>query len=113
MCSEPVTRTPASGLSAAYFLRMAIRPGISYSATEISLRPQSASDRSATLYSVAIRFSVAVAMKNLGGDRHIDRSGYVDILEIIGHDVNCQIAPGPLRSKPYPDPAPARPGGTL
>src|SRR5689334_16022971 len=51
MCSEPVTRTPLSGLAAAYFLRIDIRPGISCSAMSISLRPQSASDRSATLKS--------------------------------------------------------------
>ncbi len=49
MCSEPVMRTSASGVSFAYFRRMAIRPGISCSAMEISLRPHSASDRSATL----------------------------------------------------------------
>ena len=49
MCSEPVMRTPASGFCAAYLLRMAIRPGISCSAMAISLRPQSASDMSATL----------------------------------------------------------------
>jgi hypothetical protein len=49
MCSEPVTRTPASGFSAAYLLRIDIRPGISCSAMVISLRPQSASDMSATL----------------------------------------------------------------
>src|SRR5438105_3352979 len=51
MCSEPVTRTPLSGLVAAYFLRIDIKPGISCSAISISLRPQSASDRSATLKS--------------------------------------------------------------
>ncbi len=51
MCSEPVTRTPLSGLAAAYFWRIDIRPGISCSAMSISLRPQSASDRSATLKS--------------------------------------------------------------
>jgi hypothetical protein len=60
MWSEPVTRTPASGFSCAYFRRMAIRPGISCSAMEISLRPHSASERSATLKSVT--FSVAVPM---------------------------------------------------
>ena len=49
MCSEPVTRTPLSGLAAAYFLRIDIRPGISCSAMSISLRPQSARERSATL----------------------------------------------------------------
>jgi hypothetical protein len=42
MCSEPVMRTPASGLLAPYFLRMDIRPGISCSAMVISLRPHSA-----------------------------------------------------------------------
>ncbi len=51
MCSDPVTRTPFSGFSAAYFLRIDIRPGISCSAISISLRPQSASDMSATLKS--------------------------------------------------------------
>ena len=49
MCSEPVMRTPASGLAAAYLLRIDISPGISCSAMVISLRPQSASDMSATL----------------------------------------------------------------
>ena len=39
----------SSGFSFAYLRRMAIRPGISCSATEISLRPQSARDMSATL----------------------------------------------------------------
>ena len=49
MCSEPVTRTPASGFDGAYLARMDIRPGISCSAMVISLRPQSASEMSATL----------------------------------------------------------------
>src|SRR6202789_1339386 len=49
MCREPVMRTPASGLSLAYLRRMDINPGISCSAMEISLRPQSARERSATL----------------------------------------------------------------
>jgi hypothetical protein len=63
MCSEPVTRTPSSGLSFAYLRRIAIRPGISNSAMEISLRPQSASVRSATLKSVAVWFKVVVPIK--------------------------------------------------
>src|SRR5580692_3671375 len=63
MCSDPVTRTPESGFSTAYLRRMAIRPGISYSAMEISLRPQSARERSATLKSVW--FSVAVPMADV------------------------------------------------
>ena len=49
MCSEPVTRTPLSGCVAACLRRIAISPGISCSAMSISLRPQSASEMSATL----------------------------------------------------------------
>ena len=48
MCSEPVMRAPLSGWLAANSWRIAIRPGISVSAIAISLRPQAASDRSAT-----------------------------------------------------------------
>jgi len=48
MCSEPVMRAPLSGRLAAYSSRIAMRPGISVSAIAISLRPQSASARSAT-----------------------------------------------------------------
>jgi len=33
MCSEPVMRTPCSGFNGPYFLRMAMRPGISCSET--------------------------------------------------------------------------------
>ncbi len=49
MCSEPVMRAPLSGWLSANSARVAIRPGISCSARVISLRPNSASDRSATL----------------------------------------------------------------
>src|SRR3984957_12552817 len=49
MCSDPVTRAPRSGCASAYSSRTAISPGISCSASLISLRPKSASDRSATL----------------------------------------------------------------
>ena len=49
MCSDPITRTPLSGLSGPYSRRTAIRPGISCSEISISLRPHSASDMSATL----------------------------------------------------------------
>ncbi|CAM5684882.1 hypothetical protein SVIOM342S_00878 [Streptomyces violaceorubidus] len=51
MCREPVTRAPASGWVSAYSLRIAIRPGISCSARVISLRPNAARERSATLKS--------------------------------------------------------------
>ncbi len=49
MCSEPAIFAPASGLLSPYCLRIAIRPGISCSASRISLRPNSARPRSATL----------------------------------------------------------------
>ena len=49
MCSEPAMRAPASGRLGPNSSRSAIRPGISCSASRISLRPNSASERSATL----------------------------------------------------------------
>ena len=49
MCRDPVTRAPANGWEAANSARMAMRPGISCSASSISLRPKAASERSATL----------------------------------------------------------------
>src|SRR6516162_9068001 len=57
-------RAPRSGCVGANSSRIAMRPGISVSAIAISLRPKSASDRSATLKSPAGRsdrvgFSVA------------------------------------------------------
>src|SRR3954463_14932281 len=58
--SDPVTRTPASGLPGAYFSRIAINPGISFSAMEISLRPQSASVMSRTLKSCFVIWVVVV-----------------------------------------------------
>src|SRR5215203_5310884 len=48
MCSEPEMRAPASGLVAPNSARRARSPGISCSASNISLRPNGASDRSAT-----------------------------------------------------------------
>ena len=51
MWSEPVMRAPASGLESVNSARSAIRPGISTSASSISLRPHGASVRSATLKS--------------------------------------------------------------
>ena len=51
MWSEPVIRAPASGWVAANSSRIVIRPGISCSASWISLRPSSAEEMSATLKS--------------------------------------------------------------
>ena len=39
MCSEPVMRAPLSGCASAYSARVDMRPGISCSASSISLRP--------------------------------------------------------------------------
>jgi hypothetical protein len=49
MCSDPVMRAPFSGCVLANSSRIAIRPGISVSAMRISLRPQAARARSATM----------------------------------------------------------------
>ena len=49
MCSEPVMRAPASGWAAPNSRRSDMRPGISCSASSISLRPNSARPMSATL----------------------------------------------------------------
>ena len=53
-------RTPASGLSGAYFSRMDMSPGISFSAMVISLRPHSARERSRTLKSEEGKFWVNI-----------------------------------------------------
>src|ERR1017187_7953418 len=65
MCSEPVTRTPASGFAAAYLFRIDTNPGISCSAIAISFRPQSASDMSATLYASSAISRVELAIQIL------------------------------------------------
>ena len=48
MCSEPVMRAPLSGCFAPNSARVAMRPGISCSASSISLRPKSANVMSLT-----------------------------------------------------------------
>src|SRR5271157_584272 len=106
ICSEPVMRTPSSGLSLAYLRRMAIRPGISNSAMEISLRPQSASARSATLKSTAVWFKVVVPMMNTLVSRNLDTL----ILEYFSHGVNPQVPAPRGRSNPRPAAALARTG---
>jgi hypothetical protein len=50
MCRLPVIFSPARGRRGPCWRRIAISPGISFSARPISLRPQSASARSATLW---------------------------------------------------------------
>ena len=60
MCSEPMMRAPLSGWLSPYSSRMAMRPGISCSASVISLRPNSAREMSATLKSWRVVVSVTV-----------------------------------------------------
>src|SRR6476659_5504763 len=72
--SDPVILTPANGFSGAYFSRIAMRPGISFSAIEISLRPQSARARSRTLKSDVLLI-VAVVIGVVGWQ--IDRVRYL------------------------------------
>src|SRR5919197_771613 len=67
MCSEPVMRAPLSGCDAANSSRVCIRPGISCSASWISLRPNAASERSATLKSVAVSVAVVVIVSLRSG----------------------------------------------
>ena len=62
MWSEPVIRAPASGWEAANSSRVLIRPGISCSASSISLRPEAARERSATLKSAAVAGAVSVVL---------------------------------------------------
>src|SRR6478609_6770520 len=57
MCSDPEMRAPFSGSTSEYSRRSAIKPGISCSASRISLRPNSARPRSATLKSIPLRTS--------------------------------------------------------
>ena len=64
MCSDPVMRAPFSGWASANSRRSDIRPGISCSASVISLRPKSASERSATLKSLATAVGVMADITN-------------------------------------------------
>ena len=58
MCSEPAMRAPFKGCFGPYSSRVAIRPGISVSASESSLRPNSARPISLTMYSLATGMAV-------------------------------------------------------
>ena len=62
MWSEPAMRAPLRGAWPRYCSRRAIRPGISTSARRISLRPQSARLRSATLNSRAAVVDVLMSL---------------------------------------------------
>src|SRR5581483_3109034 len=68
MCSEPAMRAPARGCEGPNSARSAMRPGISSSASTISLRPKSASPRSATLKSTWSVIVIAVLRRFLSVD---------------------------------------------
>mmetsp|Transcript_993 Transcript_993/g.3120 ORF Transcript_993/g.3120 Transcript_993/m.3120 type:complete len:294 (-) Transcript_993:17-898(-) len=63
MCSEPTILALAKGCSAPYSVRQAMRPGISTSASSMSLRPKSASDMSATLKSPEASTFLAIVLR--------------------------------------------------
>ena len=88
MCSEPAMRAPCSGRASAYSRRSAIRPGISCSASRISLRPNSASaevgdrevepvDGSATSRRPALMVVVMAWSSLLGTERRRGASSWI------------------------------------
>src|SRR5579875_1780253 len=105
MCCDPVIRAPASGLVPEYSLRTAISPGISCSASRISLRPNSASARSATLNGTCSAAICAPACRGLvptirSPARSAQRPGDVPderLLEYARADHRSVPAPGDLR----------------
>ncbi len=62
MCSEPAIRAPRRGWVGPNSSRRAIRPGISCSASWISLRPKAASEMSATLKSMVSRVVLGMSV---------------------------------------------------
>src|SRR5437899_6308340 len=79
MCRLPMMRAPASGFLAPCCLRSAMRPGISCSASRISLRPNSASDRSLTL----------------NGSRPAALAAANGFITSVTDDISCSSQPGP------------------
>src|SRR6185437_772886 len=75
MCSEPVMRAPRSGCDSPYSRRVAMRPGISCSASWISLRPKAARPRSATLMSAPVGMVVVVIAAPGGSGKWACRAG--------------------------------------
>src|SRR6266540_4317184 len=63
MCSDPAIRAPRSGRASANSRRIAMRPGISCSASRIWCRPKPASDRSATAKSTPLISCSLLLMK--------------------------------------------------
>ena len=65
MWSDPEMRARSAAALVANSSRIAINPGISVSAIAISLRPQSASERSATLKSAELRLLITALIRYL------------------------------------------------
>lgn len=73
MCRQPAMRAPFNGWSSAYFLRVSMRPGISFSASSISRRPKAARERSATLCLWAGADMLMDVGEGEGGERGVER----------------------------------------
>ena len=99
MCSEPMMRAPASGWASANSARVDMRPGISCSASSISLRPKRARERSATLKSSGDR-----VMWFLHGSKQTWNRLRVVGLEPAGSPVTALVAERPV-GKAYCDAA--------
>src|SRR5678816_1456178 len=98
MCRQPATRAPLSGAFFAYSARSAMRPGISFSAMRIFLRPSSASVRSLILNAGnSVRVSMMVS-RFLGNSELQRRSVRVgerserDGREVGGIEPSAQLA---------------------
>src|SRR5580700_2641236 len=69
MCRDPLILAPRNGCCAANSWRIAMRPGISVSAILISLRPQSANERSLTTKSEGYGIAALIDQFSLSGSR--------------------------------------------
>src|SRR5438874_9138059 len=105
MCKLPAMRAPRSGASGANSSRIAISPGISVSAMAISLRPQSARSRSATLKSQNSAFSVTAFIVSL---RSYRATRWTEWITRPLPRIAVQRAPLQWWREARPEPGPAR-----
>lgn len=87
MCKQPAIRAPFNGFDPPYFWRQAIKPGISFSAKMISLRPHSANEISAIGWQKIIVLTNLKKhfynLENIGGTCDAARSFYQYYCEAI------------------------------
>jgi len=111
-------RAPASGCRAANSSRVDIKPGISFSASPISLRPKSARERSATLKSAAVAvacwcWSSSASVVGYGGETLASVIVSLDVRELLvpalEREQRLHEAGGVLRSVPPGAVAPVSP----